>query len=380
MSRRVLVFGPVYLDRVLRVDGPLVPPEQGGPLDGSARAVVRNDRPGGLVLKDSVGQIIEVATPADWPGPTGTIGLAGPFLGEPPAWDVRRVTAVSWTDDLGGMGAGYAAALGGELRCVLGDPADGRSETIVGLLDRHAVAHRALRRKGTEAEWSLVVSSGPHGDKLAIGFRGGDLVADEGRKLRGCFDGYEPEPSNDFVCGPSDLRIVAGWPGDLAAWALRSGSETARLYAPNLRNMGSVPKLARDGLIDLLCCNRGEWNALPGAEAIRGSIPLVSVTDGPAGASLYVRQPDGTDQVVRIPAFPRTHPPRDTNRAGEAYASALASSLLDQGWRGGPAAASIVQTAALRASAAAALVLDLEAFGFPDDRAIDRALERGIVD
>ena len=46
----------------------------------------------------------------------------------------------------------------------------------------------------------------------------------------------------------------------------------------------------------------------------------------------------------------------------------------------GPVAASIVRTAALRASAAAALVLDLEAFGFPDDRAIDRALERGIVD
>ena len=55
------------------------------------------------------------------------------------------------------------------------------------------------------------------------------------------------------------------------------------------------------------------------------------------------------------------------------------SYLLDHGWTPGPSEASLVAAAAVRGSAAAALVLDLEAFGFPTTEAIDAAIRAGLV-
>ena len=78
-------------------------------------------------------------------------------------------------------------------------------------------------------------------------------------------------------------------------------------------------------------------------------------------------------------AFPRGRPPVDTNRAGECFAATLLTCLLDVGWRPGPADAELICRAARRASAASALVLDLERFGFPTPTQVDRALERGEV-
>jgi hypothetical protein len=53
MTRRTLVFGPAYLDRVLRIDRPLLPAELGGPFDQSVDG--RLEFGPGLTLSDPSG-------------------------------------------------------------------------------------------------------------------------------------------------------------------------------------------------------------------------------------------------------------------------------------------------------------------------------------
>jgi hypothetical protein len=107
---------------------------------------------------------------------------------------------------------------------------------------------------------------------------------------------------------------------------------------------------------------------------------VVAITDGPLGSLVQFRsRRRGADEVC-VAALPRSHPPRDTNRAGEAYASTLVTTLLDAGWVPGPLGRDLAQFAAERASAAAALVLDLADFGFPEAAAIDAALRAGRVE
>src|SRR5262249_34435307 len=140
MTRRsptVRVHGPAYLDRVLRVDGPLHRPGLDRPLDRSAPALrIEEDSSDGgrLAVRGGDREILVEGLPADWPGPAGTIVLDRVDL---PA--ERRVRAVGWLDDLGGMGAGYAAALGGELVCPLGEEADPTTRIVRGLLARNGV-------------------------------------------------------------------------------------------------------------------------------------------------------------------------------------------------------------------------------------------------
>ncbi len=105
------------------------------------------------------------------------------------------------------------------------------------------------------------------------------------------------------------------------------------------------------------------------------------VTDGPRGSTVRYTNASGEPAVLKVEVFPRTKPPRDTNRAGEAYAATFIASLLAQGWEAGLRVAeeALIRTAARRASAAAALELDDLEFGFPGDHEVDRALETGSV-
>src|SRR4051794_9684616 len=112
MTRRTLVFGPAYLDRILRADRPLIDPGQGGPLDQSIDG--RWKFGPGMLLVDPAGGTISVELPGDWPGPTGEVTMSRSISREPSPWR-RSVRALSWHDDLGGMGAGFAVALGAEL-------------------------------------------------------------------------------------------------------------------------------------------------------------------------------------------------------------------------------------------------------------------------
>lgn len=358
---KVQVFGPAYLDRVLRVDRPLIePPHE--PLDLSVGG--RLEPGAGLVLADPAGRRIAVRPPRGWPGPLGTVHLAQPLSADDPP-PRREIIGVEWLDDLGGMGAGFAAALQGELTSALGSEDDPASRTVSRLLNDARVVHHPLRQPGQPADWTLLVTSGPHGDKLPIGFRG-------------CHEAIETIPA----AGTCELRVVASLPNRLAAQALAAPGAAVRMFAPAWRNVSDrvTPIDRMAGLFDVLCCNRREWEAIADPGPIRAAAALLAITDGARGCRILARDRGGNAREIVLPAFPRRHPPRDTNRAGEAFAATLIRTLLDRGWRPDrPCDVADYVDAGVRASAAAALVLDQERFGFPDEAAIEAALKANLV-
>jgi len=368
MNPRVMVFGPAYLDRVLRVDRPLINPTLGPPLDQSVDGACGFADDRNLELLDPSGYTIEIALPAGWPGPSGQIELQRGL--REGASGRRAVRGLSWADDLGGMGAGYAAALAGTLCCALGPEVDPVSQSIGKLLDREAIAHCPIRVADHRADWTLLVTSGEHGDKLAVGFRG-------------CHSALGADSFDPWLSSPCDLRVAASLPNRLAARVLSAPGAGCRVFAPAMRNMLDRDCLMSSfaGSIDLFCCNRQEWETLADREEVAWRVSILVVTDGPAGSWARFTRPQGEPGVVRVPAFPRDRPPRDTNRAGEAFAASLISTLLSQGWQ--PASTVVdevlIRQAMIRAAAAAALVLDRTNFGFPTSEDLETALSAGRV-
>lgn len=365
MKPEVMVFGPAYLDRVLRVDGPLAERPGGPPLDQSTEGVWRFAAAGMLRVLDPAGNVLEVIPPGDWPGPFGEVEVAVP-LGP------RTVRGVSWSDDLGGMGAGFASALGGKLICPLGEKDEPAARNVENLLSRYGITAETVPIANRPADWTLLLTSGAEGDKLAIGVRE-TLAAVE----PGSFARWLDSPS------PCGLRVVAGLPNLAAAQLLSASGARCRLFAPAMRNMvdRTCPVSSFAGSLDVLCCNRQEWEALDDREETAWRVSILVITDGPLGASARFTQPDGDAGTVQVPAFPRDHPPRDTNRAGEAFAAALISTLLAEGWEpaSGVVGESLVRNAMLRASVASSLVLDLQHFGFASPQEIDRVFRTGRV-
>ena len=114
VNRRVQVFGPAYLDRVLRVEGPILDDSPGPPLDQSTDGTWKfTSSTGGIDVIDPSGYTLAIAVPDDWPGPTGEVRLNSIIRAG--AAGRRSLRGLDWHDDLGGMGAGYAAALNGTL-------------------------------------------------------------------------------------------------------------------------------------------------------------------------------------------------------------------------------------------------------------------------
>jgi ribokinase len=367
-KRRVAVFGPAYLDRVLHVDAPLIDPAVGPPLDQSVEGDFKFGSDNKLALVDPQGYTILIGLPPDWPGPTGEIRLSRALY--PGAREMRHVNGREWHDDLGGMGAGFAAALDGVLWSALGPVTDSMSQAIAGSIARHGIAHRPLRVAHQTADWTLLVTSGPFGDKLPIGFRGCHLALDTQSLV-------------EAASQPCDLRIVASIPNRLAGPVLSAPGAGVRLFAPAMRNV-----LDRDyfiasfaSAIDILCCNRREWETLVDQSEIAWLVSILAVTDGSAGSLIRFTTPSGEPGRLQIPAFPRHRPPRDTNRAGEAFAATFVATLLDHGWESstGIVEEKLIELAAKRASAAAALELDLIDFAFPSPDQIDGVLRVGHV-
>ena len=368
MNLRVNVFGPAYLDRVLKVDGPLADQALRPPIDQSVDGVLGIGKGLGLELVDSSGGSMAIELPGDWPGPFSVVELNGDLRAR--ALSQHTLRGLCWHDDLGGMGAGYAAALRGTLCCALGPEDDPASRAIVDLLARYGINHRPIWIADRPADWTLLVTSAEHGDKLAIGFRG-------------CHATVEPGAIENLVSTPCDLRIAAALPNRLAAFVLSAPSARCRFFAPSMRNMldRDPPVSAFASSIDVLCCNRREWEALADREEVAWRVSILVVTEGQAGSSVRFTTPQGEPGIVRLPAFPRSHPPRDTNRAGESFAACLVKTLLSEGWNPATAVAdaSVMRYAMRRASAAAALVLDRVEFGFPEEEEVEAALRDGKV-
>jgi ribokinase len=362
-GRRVVVFGPAYLDRVLRVDRPLVADGHGPPIDQSVEGAGKFGASGAIALVDPGGYVLDITPPRDWPGPCGEIRLIHPIRAG--LHERRSVRGVAWHDDLGGMGAGYAAALGGRLYSALGTEGDPTSVAIGEMTTRYGVEHHPLRLPDHSADWTLLVTRGEYGDKLPIGFRG-------------CHDALVPGPLVRVAAEPCDLRVVAALPNRLVEPVLRAPGARTRFLAPAMRNMADRDRSLAffADCIDILCCNRTEWEALRDRELVAARLPILAVTDGPRGIDLQFTTYTGEIGQLHMPAFPRAHPPRDTNRAGEAFGSTLVSALFDGGWDGGSrvVAEGLIRSAAERAAASAALVLDRLDFGFPRPAEIDAAL------
>ncbi|QEH36784.1 pfkB family carbohydrate kinase [Aquisphaera giovannonii] len=365
MSSRVAVFGPAYLDRVIEVDGPLGRAPGDPPLDQSVEGSLGFAGGDSLVLVDGAGDALEIVPPDGWPGPLGRIdvGMDRGFGGGEGA--LARLRGVAVRDTLGGMGAGFAAALRGRLVHALGAGDDPTSRAVQAMLAAEGIDGRPIRIAGRPADWTLLVSSGVHGDKLAIGFRG-------------CHSALRASDLAEPLSEPCDLRVVAGLSNRLAAAALEAPGARLRLFAPGMRNMTDrshpVATFARS--VDVLCCNRGEWEALHDRDDVAWKVSILVVTDGPRGATARFTTPDGEPGRLTLPTLHRGRPPRDTNHAGEALGATVAATLLEAGWdaRTGIVPRDLLRLAMLRGSAAAALVLDRADFGFPSGAEVGEAV------
>ena len=321
-GRTVAVFGPAYLDRVAHVDAPLVDRAIAKPLDASVEGVWESIESEKLTLVDPLGAVIKLTLAADWPGPRGLARLKTALTPGVGRWR-SEVQSTTWRDDLGGMGAGFAKAFKGTLTCGLGPEDDPVGIAVLELLGRYNVAARPIRVNRHAADWTLLVTSGAHGDKLPVGFRG-------------CHANLKMEDVN--IPKYCDLAVVAGVSNALAERWFRRVEASTRFFAPGLRNMvdRSVSVGRFGDAIDILSCNRREWETLKDRAEVLEKVAIVAVTDGPRGGVVWFRDRGGTRREVGVAAFPRSRPPRDTNRAGKAFASTLVSTLLDSGWtRGG---------------------------------------------
>ena len=367
-----LVLGPAYLDRVLRVDQSLLDPAQGaGVIDRSVdgRWLAADSPADGLIrLRDPEGATLGIDPPDGWPGPVGSVAIARRFVERSAVGSWRReVQGVGWAEDLGGMGAGFAASLGGTLISALGMPDDPASGAIAGLLGQAGIRHEPVRIAGQRADWTLLISSAGHGDKLAVGFRG-------------CHAAWTDfDPWRDRV---ARVRVVAALPNRVAARALgEPGASEVRAFFPAARNMlDRINPLAEFAdRFDFLSCNRGEWDDLGDQAGALDRVPVVAITDGPRGAVVWFFDEAGQRNPLEVSVFPRTSPIVDTNRAGEAFASTLLATLVEASWTPGPASADLIHRAAWRGSAASALVLGRSDFGFPTPDEVDRAIALGRV-
>jgi hypothetical protein len=338
---RVFVYGPAYLDVVVETPLPLA----GVLLDQSVPAVSALPRDDGRLVV--VGPTGDALTFPDAGDAALTVTLAEPILArlhgvETPETVTGIYPVAAVRTQLGGMGAGYALALDGTLRCPLGDDAVGRA-----VQTQLADAGVALApcRVDCPSDSSLVILSA-RGDKLAIGVRRAMVE-------------WTIVDDDTALLADADALVCCGAPNALVAALRAHRPGVPVLCAPAMRNVSDpdVPLASLDG-ISVLTLNALEWAHLADRDALRARVPVIAVTDGPRGSTLYV---DGA--AIAIPAEPRTTP-ANTNRAGETYGATLFSVLrrLCPDFRVSRAAAAFAGRLAARQ---AARQLDITGFAFP---------------
>lgn len=361
---RPLVYGPAYVDIVLRVAGPIAstPIDLGcdgrfEPAGGDSLAIVC---PNGARL---VLQGLDNAR-----NPTGTLRTTYDVL---PAGLSRDLAVVDAVEDLGGMGAGYAACLGGRLVSALAGGEDPLSARVRKEIARHGIDHApVVLADRDQADTTIIVTSGPNGDKLPIGLRGchAQLTVDQASQT----DAH-------------GIVIAASLDNALMHALFESHPSALRVLAPSARNCRdrNFPLGRLANMTDLLALNAAEWATLApdDRQAFEASRATISMTRGPEGAEISWIDTRGRRDRHFEPAFPRSRPPVDTNRAGEAFAANLIRSFSEQGWSTDrqPLPTDVVRQAARHASAAAGLVIDMPRFGFPTLVEVTQAVRAGSI-
>lgn len=359
-----LIFGPAYLDIVIRVAGPIAD----RPIDLGCDGHLVPDRFDRLEIVCPNGASLLILGLKGSACPTGRLMTAYDVL---PAGLRRTIALVETLEDLGGMGAGYAAALGGRLVSALASPDDPLSAMVRKALHRKGIDHMPVAFADiAQADTTIIVTSGASGDKLPIG-------------LRGCHASLD---ADDVIgCDSAPVVVAASLPNALMHAVLAEHHSSLRILAPSARNCRDrgdpLGHLAAE--TDLLLLNSGEWAELTEADrhAFEDSAAILSITRGPDGAEILWRNEAGERLSHFEPAFPRRRPPVDTNRAGEAFASQLILKLVELGWSHEHRAvdAQAVRVAALYASAAAGLVIEMPRFGFPSQEDVDQAVSLGEI-
>ncbi|MHB0939545.1 MAG: carbohydrate kinase family protein [Armatimonadota bacterium] len=306
---RPTIFGPAYLDVVFTLDRPLL---AGGPtLDQSLpaiRLIPRDD--GVLEVVGPTGDRLVFVLPPDQAEFAATCELCEPVLArtQPGRMVTGEYPVASAVRQLGGMGAGYAKALGGLLRMPVGDDAVGRE--ILQLLAQHEIDAVPALLPDCSSDTSLLLQS-PQGDKLAIGVRQAMIRWQAG--------------AEDYALDADASALVfCGAPNALTAAVLEQAPEIPVMCAPALRNVcdRSVPLAGLAAMIDYLTLNALEWAQLDGAEEMRKHVPVITVTEGARGSRILLGEHE-----IHIPAVP-FEGPSDTNRAGETYAATFFRVLL----------------------------------------------------
>ncbi len=343
---RVLVFGPAYPDVVVETPRPLA----GVRLDQSLPALTATPRDDGrVVVTGPTGDALTFPLPPHATTAACTLTLAEPVLARLRGADTRETVTgeypvTGFRRQLGGMGAGYALALGGTLHMPVGADALGREVRALLAAAGIAAAPRVL---DCPSDSSLVILSA-RGDKLAIG-------------VRQAMVRWTATADDLALLDDADALVVCGAPNALLADLLAHRSNLPVLCAPAMRNVSdtAVPLAALAASISVLTCNALEWAHLPDRDAVRAQVPLVAVTDGPRGSTLYL----GDDSLF-LPAAP--HPaPADTNRAGETYGATLFTILrrLCPDFR--HVTPAMAEFAGRLATRQAARQLDITGFAFP---------------
>ncbi|HOS42315.1 MAG TPA: PfkB family carbohydrate kinase [Armatimonadota bacterium] len=346
MDKRILIFGPAYLDVVVEISGPLA----AVPLDQSLPAAARAPRADGRITLDGpTGDHLVFPLPPDAASEAAHFTLAEPVLSrvgrEDPAVGEHAVARVRVQP--GGMGAGYALALGAALSAPFGEDAVGaRVRAALGEMGVHVVP--ALL-PDCPSDTSLVILSA-RGDKLAVGVRRA-LVR------------WMPTAEDHELAKAADALVFCGAPNVFMAAVLARQPRAAVLCAPALRNVrdATVPLASLAPRIHYLTLNALEWAHLDGGDAMRAHVPVITVTDGARGSRLLL----GAREYA-IPAHP-VEGPVNANRAGETYGATVFSTLL-AACPDFPAGVTpgLAERAARRGADQAARQLRLAGFEFPE--------------
>ena len=177
--------------------------------------------------------------------------------------------------------------------------------------------------------------------------------------------------------------MVASLPNEMSARVLRAPGAGVRLFAPAMRNVldREFPVSRFAASIDVLCCNRIEWETLEDREEV-ALAALDSGRDRRAARKhgAATPAPAAIPGCCEVEAFPQEssaprHQPGGRGLRGHVHCVRCST----QGWDAGSGVVEdeMVRAAARRASAAAALVLDRVEFGFPSANEIDEASARG---
>jgi len=380
---KVEVIGPAYLDEIIEVEGALCGdewlraalPGVTGPvrIDYTRTEATRSvcDEPGvALVVESPGGDRIRVTDPGCAAGrklvtseqrlvDVGSLRRLAGAEGEReiPLLDTR-VARRAVRSQLGGMGAGYALALGGRLVLPVGS-SEGKTDEegglICGLLGDSGIPFSAVPVEGAETDVTTLLWS-TAGDKLPVGRRSASLKVSTGALLA--------------RAGTPDICVVTSLPNETAR-KLLAALPGWTVFTPSMRNVRQGPLAETAGLADAMSMNRTEWSSVPDRDAVEEHCPLIAVTDGPRGASVGFRTARDTREWVDVPAAQVTQV-LDANHAGEAFTAGFLGALIEmmglEGLREGRYRAETVREAARQGCLAAALELGIRELRFPTRR------------